>query len=60
MAVRTPLDFSIRHFALDMSGATAIEYALIAAIMTGMIIVALALIDLDGVFTTIQNALDNA
>lgn len=58
--MRTPLDLSIRHFARDWSGATAIEYALIAAIMTGMIIVALALLDLDGVFTTIQNTLDNA
>ena len=48
------------RFVRAKSGATAIEYALIAAVMAGLIVTALALIDLQGVFTTIQNTLDNA
>ena len=47
----------IRRFAKDTSGATAIEYALIAAVMAGLIVTAIALLDLQGVFQTIANSL---
>lgn len=44
-------------FTKDSAGATAIEYALIAAVMAGLIVTAIALLNLEGVFNTIANSL---
>ena len=46
-----------RRFTGDTSGATAIEYALIAAVMAGLIVAAIAVLDLQGIFQTIANAM---
>lgn len=44
----------------DERGASAIEYAIMAAVLVGVIIVALGLLDLDGIFTDINTAIDGA
>lgn len=60
MAIFTRPGSLILRLLRDRSGATAIEYALIAAIMTGLVVTALALLDLEDVFSRIQNTLDSA
>lgn len=50
----------IRRLRKDQSGATAIEYALIAAVMAGLLVTAIALLNLEGVFNTIANSLAGA
>ncbi len=49
----------ILNFLHDESGATAIEYGLIAALISIVLVVTLALVgtNLDGVFTTIAGSL---
>jgi Flp pilus assembly pilin Flp len=47
----------IHRFRGDTSGATAIEYALIAAVMAGLIVTAIAVLDLEGIFQTIADAM---
>jgi len=52
----------LKTFLTDESGATAIEYGLIAALISIVLVVTLALVgtNLDGVFTTISNELAGA
>ncbi len=59
MAIFTRPVSLILRLLRNQSGATAIEYALIAAIMTGLVVTALALLDLEDVFSRIQNTLDS-
>ncbi|WP_372860659.1 Flp family type IVb pilin [Spongiibacter sp.] len=44
----------------DEKGASAIEYAVMAAVLVAVIILAIQLLDLDGVFTDINTAIDAA
>ncbi len=60
MAIFTRPVSLILRLLRDRAGATAIEYALIAAIMTALVVTALALLDLEDVFSRIQNTLDSA
>ena len=53
----TPIYPLIHRFRRDSSGATAIEYALIAAVMAGLIVTAIAVLDLEGIFQTIADAM---
>jgi pilus assembly protein Flp/PilA len=48
----------VRAFLSDTSGATAIEYALVASLIAGAIITTLALLSttLDNMYTTVGNA----
>ena len=50
------LRYMTQRYAGDSSGATAIEYALIAAVMAGLIVTAIAVLDLEGIFQTIADA----
>jgi pilus assembly protein Flp/PilA len=52
----------IKHFLNDKSGATAIEYSLIAALIAAAIITALQTMgtDLKGAFTNIGNTIKSA
>ena len=55
----TIIHLSNRFFS-NRSGATAIEYALIAAVMAGLIVIALAVLDLEGTMQGVQDTLDSA
>lgn len=52
----------IKNFIQDESGATAIEYGLIAALISIVLVITLALVgtNLDGVFTAISDELAGA
>lgn len=47
-------------FKNDENGASAIEYAVMAAILIGLIALALGFLDLDGIFTTITTDINAA
>lgn len=53
---------TIKEFAKDESGATAIEYGLIAALVSVAAVTALTNVgqSLDGMFTKVSSTLDNA
>jgi pilus assembly protein Flp/PilA len=55
------LDF-VKSFAHDESGATAVEYGLMVALIAVVIIVAVALLgkELNDIFNTVQNCIKNA
>jgi Flp pilus assembly pilin Flp len=53
----TTIYFHVHKFRGNTSGATAIEYALIAAVMAGLIVTAIAVLDLEGIFQTIADAM---
>ncbi|WP_374973402.1 Flp family type IVb pilin [Spongiibacter marinus] len=46
---------SLAKFRDDERGASAIEYAIMAAVLIGIIVVAVAALDLDGIFSTISS-----
>ena len=49
-----------RTLVQDTSGVTAIEYGMIAAVMAGVIVAALAVIDLNAMFSSINSAMTAA
>ncbi len=51
---------SLNKFRKDDTGASAIEYAVMAAILVAVIILAVQLLDLDGIFTDINTSIDGA
>jgi pilus assembly protein Flp/PilA len=51
---------SLAKFRDDERGASAIEYAVIAAIMVGIVIAAIVILDLGGIFTGIKAEIDAA
>ena len=54
------LRYMTRRYLGDSSGATAIEYALIAAVMAGLIVTAIAVLDLEGIFQTIADSMSTS
>jgi len=46
---------SLAKFRDDERGASAIEYAIMAAVLIGIIVVAVTALDLDGIFSTISS-----
>ncbi len=50
----------ITKFRKDEDGASAIEYAIMAAVLIVAIIAAVGLLDLQGIFTDINTSIDNA
>ncbi|WP_022960049.1 Flp family type IVb pilin [Spongiibacter tropicus] len=50
----------ITKFRKDEEGASAIEYAIMAAVLIVAIIAAVGLLDLQGIFTDINTSIDNA
>jgi len=51
---------SLAKFRDDERGASAIEYAIMAAVLIGVIIAAIGLLDLGGIFTDINADIDAA
>ncbi|MBQ0794693.1 hypothetical protein [Zhongshania sp.] len=48
----------LRNFKNDENGASAIEYAVMAAILVGVIVIALTILDFDTPFTAINGAMN--
>ncbi|WP_339674710.1 hypothetical protein [uncultured Zhongshania sp.] len=48
----------LRNFKNDENGASAIEYAVMAAILVGVIVIALGLLNFDTSFTAIDGAMN--
>lgn len=48
------------QFKHDERGASAIEYAVMAAVLIGLIIAGIAFLDLDGIFTNITSDINAA